>query len=189
MSKNIPVEVSARHIHLSQKDLEKLFGENYQLKKLKNLTLPGEFAAKEKVEIKTLKTKLSLRIVGPVRENTQVELSITDAIKLGVKPIIKISGDIKNTPGAVLAGPKGKIKINAGVIVAQRHIHCTPKEAEELGLKNKQIVSVKINGKRGLVFNQVKIRIKDNYKLVMHVDTDEGNAGGVNQKTVGFLII
>jgi len=189
MSKIIPIEVSARHVHLSQKDLEKLFGRNYQLKKMKSLTLPGEFAAGEMVEIKGFKGKLNLRVIGPVRENTQVELSITDAITLGIKPIIKISGDIKNTPGALLTGPKGKVKINAGVIIAQRHIHCSQKEAEELNLKNKQIVSIKVGGKRGLIFNQVKVKVKSNYKLVMHIDTDEGNSAGINQKTKGFLII
>ena len=189
MNKIIPVEVSARHIHLSQKDVEKLFGKNHELKKLKDLTLPGEFAAKEMVEIKTSKGKLNLRVVGPARKDIQIELSITDTIKLGIKPVIKISGDIKNTPGVLLVGPKGKIRLSRGVIVTQRHIHCTPKEAEKLGLKNKQIVSVRVKGKRGLVFDQVGIRVKDNYKLVMHVDTDEGNAAGINQKTVGFLAI
>jgi len=154
----IPVEVSARHIHLSQKDLEKLFGNGYELKKLRDLTLPGEFAAKEKVQLENGKKKLSLRIVGPPRENTQVELSITDALRVDIKPVIKVSGDIKNTPGAVLVGPKGRVEIMAGVIVAQRHIHCTKEDAQRLNLK--KTVSVKIEGKRELVFNKVNFYTK-----------------------------
>ncbi|OGZ27685.1 MAG: propanediol utilization protein [Candidatus Nealsonbacteria bacterium RIFOXYB1_FULL_40_15] len=184
----IPVEVSARHVHLSRKDLEKLFGKDYKLRKLKDLTLPGEFSAKEGIKIKTKRGELSLRVVGPERKETQVELSITDAFCLGIDPVVRVSGSIESTPGAFLIGPNGKIRINNGVIVAQRHIHCNKKEAEKLKLKNNQTVSVEIPGKRGLVFKQVKVRIKDNYILVMHLDADEGNSAGVDKKTFGYLI-
>lgn len=188
MARKILVEVSARHIHLSQKHLEKLFGKNYKLKKLKDLTLPGEFAAKEKVEIKNKngKNKLFLRIIGPARKNTQVELSITDAINLEIKPTIRVSGKILHTPGAILKGPKGKVILKRGVIIAQRHIHCTKEDAKRLKLKN--TASVKIKGKRELIFNKIKVRKNNNYKLVMHIDTDEGNAAGVNKKTKGIIL-
>ena len=187
MFKTIPVEVSARHVHLTQKDLERLFGKDYKLKKLKELTLPGEFATKEKILIKNKKNKLELRIVGPVRKYTQVELSITDAIGLDIKPVIRVSGKILGTPGAVLIGPKGKIELKRGVIVAQRHIHCTKEEAKKLSLKNKQNVSVKIKGKRELIFKKVRVRISDKYKLCCHLDTDEGNSAGINKKVKGYL--
>jgi len=184
----IPVEISARHIHLSQKDLEKLFGKNYVLKKQRDLTLPGEFAAEEKVKITAKKGELDLRVVGPVRKNTQIEISLTDSFYLGIRPVLKVSGDVKSTPGAVLTGPYGKVNLKQGVILAQRHIHCNKKEAGELGLKNGQNVSVRMAGPRGLVFDQVKIRVRDDFVLVMHLDTDEGNAAGINQKTLGFLV-
>lgn len=184
MFRNIPVEVSALHVHLSQADLEKLFGKNYKLKKLRSLTLPGEFAAKERVELNGRK----LRIIGPVRENTQVELSVSDAVKMDIKPVLRVSGDLKRTPGALLVGPKGKVKIKRGVIIAQRHVHCTSKEAKKLKLKNKQNIAVRIKGKRELIFERVRVRVNDKYKLCCHLDTDEGNAAGINKKAKGYLV-
>jgi len=184
MFKKIPVEVSARHVHLSQSDLERLFGKDYKLKELRALTLPGEFAAKEEVKLKGKK----LRVIGPVREYTQVELSVSDAIKLDIKPVLRVSGNIKRTPGAVLIGPKGKVRMKKGVIIAQRHIHCTPKEAKKLGLRNRQSVSIKIKGQRELIFKKVRVRVSDKYKLCCHLDTDEGNAAGINKKAKGILV-
>jgi len=188
MLREIPVEVSARHVHLSQEDLEKLFGRGCELTKIKQLTQPSDFAAKEVVQIYTKEGIINLRIVGPIRKETQVELSLTDAIKLGIKPVLRISGDIQRTPGAVLVGPRGRAKIKRGVIIALRHIHCTPKEAEKIGVRNGQIVSVKIPGKREIIFKNIIVRVKDDYKLCLHIDTDEGNAAGINHKTIGFLI-
>lgn len=188
-NKSILIEVSARHIHLSQKDLESLFGENYQLKKLKDLTQPGDFAAEETLSVSANNKEISnIRIVGPIRKDTQVELSMTDAFHLGINPIIRISGEISGTPGIDIIGPKGGIKIEQGVIIAKRHIHCNLKEAEELGIKNKENVSVKIDSERGLVFDNVEIRVSDNYKLAMHIDTDEANAAGINKKSFGVLL-
>ena len=189
MKKIISIEVSAKHIHLSQKDLEAFFGRGYKLKKLKDLTQSGEFAAKETLDIQVGNKKLSeIRVIGPVRKQTQVELSLTDSIELGINPPIRKSGDLKTSPGIILIGPKKRVKIRQGVIIAQRHIHCNSKEAKSLKLKNGQVVSVKITGKRGLIFNNIKIRANKKFKLCMHLDTDEGNASGINKKGKGILL-
>ena len=190
----IPIEISARHIHLSQKDLEALFGKGYQLKKLRELSQIGEFAAKEKIDIQNslepnARKIPNVRILGPVRDQTQVELSHTDAIFLKVKPVVRESGDLKGTPGIILIGPRGKIKIKEGVINAWRHIHCSPKESQELGLKNKMLVSVKTMGIRSITFHKVMVQVKPNYRLYMHLDTDEGNASSIVKKGIGYLII
>jgi propanediol utilization protein len=192
--KKIPIEISARHIHLSQKDLEALFGKGYQLKKLRELSQLGEFAAKEKIDIQnSLKSnaiKISkVRILGPIRKQTQVELSHTDAIFLKVEPMVRESGNIKGTPGIILVGPKGKIKIKEGVMSAWRHIHCSPKEFQKLGLKNRMLVSVKTMGIRSITFHKVRVLVKPNYRLYMHLDTDEGNAAGIIKNGRGYLII
>jgi putative phosphotransacetylase len=185
----IPVEVSARHIHISLKDLESLFGENYKLTKLRNLTQPSDFAAKETLDVEVNgKTIKNVRIVGPIRKKTQIEISLTDAVYFGIKPVLRNSGDIKDSPSAFLIGPKKRIRIKEGLIVPLRHIHCNFDEAKKLGLKNGDFVSVMVNGKRSVVFNNVKIRVRDDYKLCLHLDTDEGNAAGVNKKTYGFII-
>lgn len=183
----VPVQVSARHIHLCQEDLERLFGAGYELKKVKDLSQENDFAAEEKVQIGTEKGRLNLRVVGPVRRETQVELSLTDALLLGIKPVLKISGEITNTPGAFILGPKGQIELNKGVIIAARHLHCSLKDAEKLNLKEEQNVSVEIKGERELIFKSIKVRVKDGYTLALHLDTDEGNAAGVDKKTYGYL--
>lgn len=188
MAIKIPIEVSARHIHLCQKDLDLLFGKGYELKKFKSLAQPNDFAAKEVLTIESKERKFeNVRIVGPVREKTQVELSLTDAFYLKINPPIRISGDIKGSESVFLIGPKSKIKLKEGVIISQRHLHCSKKEAEKMNLKNGSLISVKISGKRSVVFNNVKVRSGD-YKLSMHIDTDEGNASGINKKTFGIII-
>lgn len=192
----IPVEVSARHIHLSQKDLDKLFGKNYQLHKMKDLSQPGKFAAKEEVKITTTTTnppllrggRITLRILGPVRPESQIELSMTDAIKLGIDAPVIISGNLKNVKSFLeVKGPKGKVKVKA--IVAARHIHCSPEEAKKFGLKNGQKISIEILGKRGLIFKNIIVRLNKNFKLSCHLDTDEANACGLGKKCgAGFLL-
>lgn len=185
----ILVEVSARHIHLSVKDLEALFGIGYKLKKRKDLTLPGDFSAEEILTISNKGRKIeNVRVVGPSRSKTQVELSTSDALYLGIEPRVRVSKDLDKTPGIDIIGPKGGIKITEGTIVPKRHIHCNQKEAEELGLKDKEDVSIKVLGERGLIFDNVEVRIDENYKLVMHLDTDEGNAAGINKTGEGELI-
>jgi len=187
----IPIEVSARHIHLSKRDLEKLFGRGYKLKKLKKLTQPEEFAAKETVDIEIGSKRISnVRVIGPVRASkTQLELSKTDGIILGAVLPVRDSGDIKGTSGAVISGPKNKIIIKEGVINTQRHIHCNPKEAKKLGLRNGALASVKTLGNLSITFHNVKIRVGKNYKLCMHLDTDEGNAAGIMRNGEGKIII
>jgi len=185
----IPIEVSARHIHLCQKDLEALFGREYQLKKLRQLTQPCDFSAEETLDIEANGKKISkMRIIGPAREKTQVEISLTDAIFLGLATSFKDSGDVDETPGINLIGPSGQIKIEEGVIIPWRHIHCHPDEAEKLGLKNNEFVSVEVKGDRRIVFYNVKVRVDKDYKLCMHLDTDEGNAAGIDRKGEGIIL-
>lgn len=184
----IPIEVSARHCHLSPQDLAKLFGRGYKLKVLKFLSQPGQFAAKEEIKIIGPKGESKVRIVGPERLNTQIELAATDCFKLGIRLVLRVSGNIKNTPGAILVGPKGKIKIKEGVIVAQRHLHLTPNEAKSLKLKRGDIVSINIKGLRGLIFSKVIIRSGIRHKKSFQIDTDEGNACGWAPGMTGELI-
>ncbi|MBS4534540.1 phosphate propanoyltransferase [Clostridium sp. D2Q-14] len=178
--KFIPVGVSNRHIHLSQEDLYKLFGDGYNLTKYKDLSQPGQFAAKETVTIRGSKGKFErVRILGPVRKNTQIEISISDGFKLGMTPLIKESGDIGNTPGIIIEGPKGKIEKDNGVIAALRHIHMPIDYARKHGFNNGDMVAVLIEGMRKTVFYNVLIRVSDKYNLEMHIDMDEANSSGL----------
>jgi len=173
----IKIEVSARHCHLCGEDLAILFGEGYEFTKYKDLSQPGQFAAEEKITIKTDGGQLEgLRILGPVRDKTQVELSMTDARKLKINAPLRLSGDLAGSASAVIAGPQGEVKLKEGVIIAKRHIHCDPKSAAKLGLSDEQDISVKTTGERSVIFHNVSVRISDKYSLVMHIDTDEGNA-------------
>lgn len=185
----IPIEVSARHVHLCQKDLEFLFGKGYQLKSFKKLTQPHDFAAKETLTVKS-KEKVfdNVRIVGPIREKTQVELSRTDAFYLKINPPIRISGNLKGSSPVILIGPNSKIKLKEGVIISQRHLHCDTKGAEKMGLKDRAVISVKTEGQRSVIFNNVIVRVGDDYKLAMNIDTDEGNAAGIDKKTKGIIV-
>jgi len=190
MPQKIPIEISARHIHLSQKDLEVLFGQGYQLKKLKPLTQLGDFAAKETVDIVRQGKKMAgIRVIGPVRPKTQIELSLTDAFYLGIKDVpIRKSGDLKGSFGVLAVGPKGKLKLKEGLIVAGRHLHLNPKEAKGMGVRNGQLVSVKVSGKRAVTFHNVLVRVEKRYKLCLQLDTDEGNAAGLVSKGEGVLL-
>ena len=187
--KEIPVEVSARHIHLSQKDLDKLFGKNYKLKKMKNLFQPGEFAAQEILEGQAVSgRKLKFRVIGPVRQQTQVELSKTDAILLGISVPVRASGDIKKTPGLALTGPKGKIILEQGVINNWRHIHCNSKQAKQYNLKDNQLISVKISGLCAVTFHNIKVHFEEKSRICLHLDTDEGNAANIKNKGKGEIV-
>lgn len=185
----ILVEVSARHIHLSQEHLEALFGAGHQLTCKKELSQPGQFACEEKVTLVGAKSEMKLSVLGPVRKETQVELSLTDARTLGVVAMIKESGDIEGTNGIKLVGPCGEVVIDKGVIAAKRHIHMTSKDAEIYGVENGQIVGVKVdtNG-RSLVFNDTVVRVSDSYALAMHIDTDEANAAAIAGSAQGELV-
>ena len=185
----VPVEVSARHCHLSKQDLETLFGAGHELQKIKQLSQPSDFACEETVKVENNSHILeNVRIVGPLREQTQIEISLTDAKKMEVNPPVRLSGDLKNSSPVTLAGPAGRVELFEGLIIAKRHIHCATDEAAKLGLKNGTIVSVKIDGERPVIFEKVVVRVKDNYKLGLHLDTDEGNAAGINKMGEGIII-
>lgn len=182
------IETSARHVHLTTEALEALFGEGYQLTNKKDLSQPGQFACVERVNVVGPKRELAnVSILGPVRPASQVEISATDARSIGVDAVIRESGDIAGTPGCKLVGPKGEIELKEGVIVAKRHIHMTPEDAEKFGVKDKDIVSVKaVSDVRSCTFDDVVIRVSDKFKLAMHIDTDESNAAfGVKE---GYIV-
>lgn len=172
----VPLEVSARHVHLSQQDQDALFGKGYVMNIKKELSQTGQWAAEEKVTVKGPKGELSVRVLGPCRKQTQVEMAKTDCLKVGIEPTLRLSGDLVGTPGCNLAGPAGEVKLEEGVVVAQRHIHISDEEAAERGLKDGDIVSVKVGGDRGLTFHEVSIRAHESFCLNVHLDTDEGNA-------------
>lgn len=192
MSKKIKVEieVSARHVHLSHKDVDSLFGKGYALKFFKELSQPAEYASQEIVTIRTAKGELKARVLGPTRDQTQVEVSKTEAIKLGLNPPIRESHDLLGTPGVTLLGPKGSVKLKTGVILAWRHIHCSTKQADKLGLRHGSLVSVAIGGQRSIIFNQVEVKVHPDFNWHMHIDTDEGNAANINpENCFGEVII
>ena len=190
MKNQVLVETSARHVHLSQKDLDTLFGEGYQLTNKKDLSQPGQFACTERVDVVGAKKTLAgVTILGPVRPDTQVELSLTNARAIGVDAPIRESGDVAGSGSCRLVGPKGEIELTQGVIAAKRHIHMTPADAGEFGLKDKDIVSVKIDSDgRALVFGDVVVRVSSKYALAMHIDTDESNAAGVKPGMMGEVL-
>lgn len=177
MSYKVKLGISARHIHLSQGDFEKLFGVDTVLHPVKALGQPGQYASEERVDISTPKGEIrGLRILGPVRKQTQIELAPADARKLGLNPPVRDSGDLAGTPGVLIVGPQGQIEISEGVIIAARHVHLDTATAAMLKLKDKALVKVQIRGKRGVVFEDVLIRVRDDFMPEMHIDTDEGNA-------------
>lgn len=180
MSIKIPVGVSNRHLHVTQEVLDALFGENYQLTPMKHLSQPGEFAAEETVTVRGPKGEIkNVRILGPVRKITQLEVSKTDSYKLGVAAPVRLSGNIQGTPGITLIGPKGEITIAEGVIVAKRHLHLHPRDAERLGIKNNDIIMLKTFGDRSLIFDDVVARVDEHFSLDFHIDTDEANAANL----------
>ena len=184
----IIVEVSARHVHISQNDLERLFGKKHTLTPLHPISQHGQFAAVETLDIKHGgKIIKGLRIVGPPRQASQVELAHTDARALGLKVPVRLSGNHVRTPGITLIGPKGRVRMNHGVLIPQRHIHASPGRAHLAGLKEGSIVTVLVQGKRPITFHSVYVRVHPSYRWHMHVDTDEGNAVGIKRKAVGTL--
>lgn len=186
----IKIEVSARHIHLSQEDLDVLFGKGYELKKIKELSQEGEFACEETLKVVGPKSQINdVRIIGPVRSRTQVEVSKTDGFVLGNVPPLRISGDVVGSAPIKLIGPKGELNLLEGMIIAMRHIHVSDKQAKDLGWKNLQRVSISCFGDRGLLFNNVVIRVKSNFQLFCQLDTDEANSAGVENGDIAEVII
>lgn len=190
MAKNFIVETSARHVHVTQEHLEILFGKGYELTKKKDLSQPGQFACEERVTVVGPKKNLEgVSILGPVRPETQVELSATDARSIGIAAPIRESADIAGSGACKLVGPCGEVEISEGVIVAKRHIHLTPADAEELGVTDKQVVWVKVETpERSAILGDVVCRVSPNYARAMHIDTDESNAVGAPRELYGEIV-
>ena len=183
------VEASGRHVHLSRKELDALFGTGYELTKAKDLSQPGQYASKERLTVVGPKGAFhNVVILGPVRKESQVEVSLTDCLQLGVKAPIRESGDIEGTPGIVLVNGDKSVSLDKGLIVAKRHVHMTPEDAEKLGVKNHDIVKVKVEGARPLVFDDVVIRVSPKFATYMHIDYDEANACGFSKGIRGRII-
>lgn len=184
----IPIGVSNRHIHVSQEDLDTLFGKGYQLTKKSDLKQPGQYACNETVTIRGPKGEFDrVRILGPVRKRSQVEVSKTDSFRLGIRPPVRESGYLAGTPGLELIGPKGSLTLPEGAIIALRHIHMTPKQAEAMGVWDKDIVEVETFGQRRGVFGDVLVRVSKEYSLEMHVDVDEANACALSNQDYVML--
>ena len=190
MEKTVMVETSARHVHVTEETLEILFGKGYQLTKKKDLSQPGQFACEERVQVIGPKNSFpAVSILGPTRPADQVELSTSDARLIGVAAPVHKSGDIAGSGACKLVGPKGEVELKEGVIVAKRHIHMTPEDAENYGVKDKQVVSVKIDSpERSLVFGDVVVRVSPKFKLAMHIDTDESNAVMAGRDATGVIV-
>lgn len=186
--KLVPVGLSNRHVHLSQEHIEILFGEGYELKKFKDLGQPGQYAAEEKIDVVGPKGKLTMRVLGPARNASQVEISLTDGFAVGVVPPVRNSGATVDSPGAKLVGPKGEVEMSEGIIAAARHIHMHTDDAAKFGIEDKDLVQVKIDGERGLIFSNVLCRVNPSYALEFHVDIDEGNAAGLKNNMMVEVI-
>lgn len=188
--KRIPIEASGRHVHLSEKDAELLFGKGYKFTAVKELSQPGQFACKERVRLVGPKGVIEgVVILGPLREKTQVEISMTDAKILGIKGMVRLSGDTNETPGILVTNYDKILNLNEGVIVAKNHIHMTPEDAERMNVKDKQLVKVKVKvfSKRPLIFEDVIIRVTSKSKFSMHIDYDEANACLLEKDSYGVI--
>jgi len=187
--RKVPIGVSARHIHLTQEHVEALFGPGATLTVLKPLSQPGQYAAQETVAVYGPKGSFpKVRILGPARSLTQLEISRTDAYTLGLNPPVRESGNIAGTPGIRIVGPAGEVTVKEGVIVAARHIHFHTTDAEKWGIRDKQLLQVRVGGERGIIFDRVLARVSDSFALDMHIDTDEGNAAGVTTGDYGEIV-
>ncbi len=179
---DIPVGVSNRHCHLTEEHFKILFGAGAAPKKVKDIKQPGFYAAEEMIDVQGPKGVVKkVRLVAPYRAHTQIELAVTDAMAIGIKPPVRESGDVKGSAGATLIGPAGKVDIQEGVIIAQRHVHFSPSEAKAAGMTSGEVVRVRCGepGARSTVFEDVVVRVSDKYSLEFHVDTDEANAAGI----------
>jgi putative phosphotransacetylase len=189
--KQFIVETSARHVHVSQADLETLFGAGYQLTPKKDLSQPGQYACAERVDVVgPKKTLTGVSILGPVRKETQVEISLTDARSIGVSAPIRESGDTAGSGACKLVGPCGEVELTQGVIAAKRHIHMTPADADEMDVQDKDVVCVKVlTDGRNTIFGDVVVRVNENFALAMHIDTDESNAAACGRNQMGEIVM
>jgi len=190
MKYEVKIGLSNKHLHLKQEDIETLFGKGYELTAIKDLVQPGQYACEEKVDIVGPKGTLKgIRVLGPARPETQVELAITDARTIGITPMVRESGKLEGTPGCKLIGPKGEVELDYGVIVALRHVHLSAAQAIDAGVKDKDIIALKVGGERGVIFDNVLVRAGDAHEREAHLDTDEGNAAGCDANSVAELVI
>ena len=188
--RSVPIGVSNRHIHLDRKDMDILFGQDSELTFKKELGQPGQYACEEMVTLHGPKGELGrVRVLGPLRSESQVEISVTDGFALGVRPPIRESGKLSGTPGVTIKGPKGTIEKDTGTIAALRHIHLPPEDAQRMGVRDKQMVKVEIRGLRGGIFHNVLIRVSDQFAPEMHIDVDEANAFGVKNGDRAYIIV
>lgn len=189
--RKVEIEGSGKHCHVTRETLETLFGKGFELEVKKMLSQPGQFATPQRITVVGPKRSTEMTILGPCRKADQVELSLTDATALGISGVpIRESGDIAGSPGCKLVGPKGEVEIKEGVIAAKRHIHMTPEDADKIGVKDKQIVKVKVGGDRALIFDEVVVRVNPEFALYMHVDYDEFNAARIcDESKFGEIII
>lgn len=189
VTKTIPVAISARHIHVCEEDLQALFGPDATLTKDFDLSQPGQYAAKERISIEGPKGAIhNVRILGPVRPATQVEISQTDAVKLGLNPPLRQSGDIENSASIKISNGDKSITIKQGAIIAQAHIHMTEQDAQEFNVENNEVVTVEVESKRPITLRGVVVRVSKDFSLEMHIDTDEANAGFIEQQAKGTII-
>ena len=186
----IPVEISARHVHLSKADKEILFGAGYTLTRKRDLSQPGQFLCEERVKLVTGSGEIAnVAVLGPERKETQVELSLTDARVLGVKPPIRLSGDLSGAADVIIVGPKGVVTAKGSVIVAKAHVHMTPEDAKKYGVEHGQSVNIRMGTDRSITLNDVQIRVDKNFGLAVHIDYDEANAAQVSGgNIVGYLL-
>lgn len=189
MERFIEVEASGRHIHLNREAVNQLFGEDYKLTKMKDLSQPGQFVCRERVTIIGPKGKLeNVVILGPERKHSQVEISLTDAVSIGINVPVRESGKIENTPAITIRAERNEVKVPQGLIVAKRHIHMSPEDAVRFDVKDQETVQVHVYGKRPLIFDDVLVRVSDRYRTVLHIDYDEANACGFYKGTLGRII-
>ncbi|NWL86591.1 propanediol utilization protein [Paenibacillus sp. 79R4] len=185
----IEIEASGKHVHLCREDIDALFGKGYQLTKAKDLSQPGQYACKERVTLIGPKGSLhNVVVLGPERKASQVEVSLTDSVVLGISAPVRESGKLEGTPGVIIASGSNMIRLEQGLIAAQRHIHVKAEDAEKYNVKNGEIVQVKVYGKRPLIFDDVLIRVSPNYETYMHIDYDEANACGFTKGTKGKIL-
>lgn len=190
LERAVPIGVSNRHVHLDRADMDALFGPGSELTRKKDLGQPGQYAAEETVTIRGPKGELSrVRVLGPLRKESQVEISVADGFALGVTPPVRESGQLAGTPGVEILGPKGSVKKDGGVIAALRHIHMTPETAQKLGLSDKQVICTEIEGPRGALLRNVLVRVSDKYALEMHVDVEEANALGLKNGDRAYIVL
>jgi putative phosphotransacetylase len=184
----VQIEASGRHVHLCRNDIDRLFGQGYQLTKVKDLSQPGQYVCQERIAVTGPKgTIKNVVVLGPERKETQVEISMTDGLTLGIMPDIRQSGHIQNTPGATLSSEKNSVEIPQGVIVAKRHIHLHPEDAARFHIEDNEIIKIKVFGKRSLIFDEVVARVSPDFRTYVHIDYDEANACGFKKGMLGII--